>query len=140
MRAKEFINEIGGSEKSAQAGLRRSQWLNEPLGMTKVVIQGYQVEFKPNGLYIYKDGNLAYKKAGDYSEPKNKNLHGAKKLVNGLMQQAHPDPTHTGRKLFGPEPVHYKEHRKKWQQAATYATHHKISFDQAWNKLFPEVN
>ena len=112
MRANEFITEIGGSTKSRDAGLRRTQWLNDPLGMTKVVIQGYQVEFNHDGLYIYKDGKLAYKKLGDYSEPKNKNLHGANKLVNGLIQQAHPDPTHTGRKLFGPEPAHYKEFKR----------------------------
>lgn len=108
--------EIGGSEKSREAGLRRTQWLNEPLGMTKMVIQGYQIEFKPDGLYIYKDGKLAYKKPGDYSNPKNKNLHGAKKLVNGLLQQAHPDPAHAGRKLFGPEPDSHKEYRRQRNQ------------------------
>ena len=138
------LTEIGHSSKSVAAGQRRTQWLNEPLANNQYVLQGYRVEFKPDGLYIYKGAELAYKKAGDYSEPKNKNLHGAKKLVTGLIAQTKNDPNDT--QLFGkrdPEVLkqrrdHSKLRSKWFDQIRAYMSKHGVDMHTAHERVpFP---
>ena len=138
VRATEFINEIGSMPAGFGAAITARH--NTPLDGNTFGIEGYKVEFKPDGLYIFKGGELVWKKDGDYSNPMRKHLAGARKLITGLERKRIADPNLNNRPLFGPDP--HKEdrrlHRKKREKAYNYSHSHGISFQDAWKKLYPE--
>jgi hypothetical protein len=112
MKSEEFINEARGedhgpnskaalgTDKRFGAGHKIQAWLETPLPTTHYVIQGYDITFTPTALVIKHNGEVLWTKQGDYSSPKNKNLQGAKKLVQGLLRKEYSDDE-AGRPLFG---------------------------------------
>jgi plastocyanin len=115
---------------------KRAEWQKTPLTSNKIVIDGYTINFTPTALVISKGGKVLWKKEGNYSQPTNSTLAGAKKLVTGLSRQGQPDEKQMFGKVDPAELKARKEHRKKWQQASILSHEKKISFQQAWSQLF----
>ena len=130
--------EQGVAEVSAKPETlaKRAEWQKTPLTSNKIVIDGYTINFTPTALVISKGGKVLWKKEGNYSQPTNSTLAGAKKLVTGLSRQGQPDEKQMFGKVDSAELKARKEHRKKWQQASILSHEKKISFQQAWSQLF----
>jgi len=127
---------LGRPSAKPEALAKRTAWQKTPLTSNKIVIDGYTINFTPDALIISKGGKVLWKKEGDYSQPTNSTLAGAKKLVTGLSRQGQPDEKQMFGKVNPDELKSRKEHRKKWQQASNLSHEKKISFQQAWSQLF----
>jgi hypothetical protein len=127
---------VGRSSPRPETLSKRAAWQKTPLTSNKIVIDGYTINFTPDALIISRGGKVLWKKEGNYSQPTNSTLAGAKKLVTGLSRQGQSDE----KQMFGKtDPVELqarRDHRKKWMQASNLASEKKISFQQAWKQLF----
>ena len=127
---------VSSGPAKPEALAKRAEWQRTPLASNKIVVDGFTINFTPDALIISKGGKVLWKKEGDYSQPTNSTLAGAKKLVTGLSRQGQPDEKQMFGKTDPAELQARKEHRKKWTQASNLASEKKITFQQAWKELF----
>ena len=108
-------------------------WGKIPLNNTSFVIQGYNVEFNKDGVFISKNGKVMWKKEGDYSNPTNKNMSTIRKMITGLQRKEKPFPGEY--QQFGkksPEELQARREwnlkRKKWMDRVyDYAQKHQLN-------------
>jgi len=63
-------------------------WRREETGTQSRVFQGYTMKFSPQGLFIYKGGDLVFQKPGDFSNPTNQDIISAKASITRLVNKA----------------------------------------------------
>ena len=79
----------------------RGGWSHDPADIEKIrawrrvetdtqsrMFQGYTMKFSPDGMFIYRGGDLVYKKLGDFSNPSNQDIATAKSHVTRLINKA----------------------------------------------------
>ena len=81
------IHEIGPNPKIGRSVKRyQDTAMGQPQG-TKFVHSGYQIEFTPTALNIYRGTELVYTLPGDYSNPTNLDKNAAKAKVTRLIDK-----------------------------------------------------
>ena len=80
-------------------------WQNSETGTDSRMFQGYKMKFTPNGMFIYKGGDVVHKQPGDFSDPTNKDIMAAKRritmLINKTQGVAEGDVVPLGKKHRG---------------------------------------
>jgi ribosomal protein S18 acetylase RimI-like enzyme/predicted nucleotidyltransferase len=62
-------------------------WQNSETGTDSRMFQGYKMKFTPNGMFIYKGGDVVHKQPGDFSDPTNKDIMAAKRRITMLINK-----------------------------------------------------
>jgi hypothetical protein len=79
-------------------------WRREETGTQSRIFQGYTIKFLPQGLFIYKGGDLVFKKPGDFSNPTNQDIVSAKaaitRLINKKIKESQDQESKDGEDLF----------------------------------------
>jgi hypothetical protein len=84
-------------------------------GAKEFVSNKFLVKLEPDAMLIYKDGELVYKKPGDYSNPTRQHVSNAKNITTQLWQRyKNPDlaPGDYANKIIKPADIHYIADKK----------------------------
>ena len=77
---------VGWSHKP-EAINKIHSWQNSETGTDSRMFQGYKMKFTPDGMFIYKGGDLVHKQPGNFSEPTNKDIMSAKRRITMLINK-----------------------------------------------------